>query len=590
MLRSRLRVQLRLIIPSHEQRFQFSNSAYLNSAYWQQRGNQSKIPRHQKEKQQQQQYKQQRQNRDNNFEKYKSKFEREEGYHLRNRRQENAEEDSDFKFARDGGRQQLFKAGGNKSRSHSEYRDRNQRRDTAKKSETDDEEPEFKNYHRPDRGRIMMSPEDVYLESKVQEISAKVFSTAQSFRKRAPLQENLLDADNDISDTEIEPDRKSSTSSAKALSKTSRNSYKGRAHDRNGKYITDPYLIAEYIKKALAQGRTDDALENARRGAENATVGWNYIIRRVMHEGKVNAAISYFNEMRRRGAVPNGFTFTALFEGLADNVASTPTALEKTKRILAYAVRSGKCKLEPILLTSALNVARQAGDINAMYEILDVTQDLISPDGVTYSMILSIYSNAARTDKALADEVREIWAEAVRHAERSRTKPVKRVVMSGKLILNAARALLKSTNLEDIYLVYRILTSAFSLPLYFSPDQVFAIKDPDSIEEDVIKSYLYTLPSSEEMDMHGIPLLLETCDRLRQRDAFLKYHEYFKTRTIMGSALHLKYTERMDEKGLPALEFDERQGANEDLVPRVTRADRRLQQRMAARLRDDDDD
>ncbi|KAK7205538.1 hypothetical protein BZA70DRAFT_278351 [Myxozyma melibiosi] len=489
---------------------------------------------------------------------------------------------------------------------------------SVQRKDEQDEVPVLNNYHRPDRGTkfpeeissfrdMDMDQDDENVKAKAGKIRDQVFAYASSRPTVRPTvrptaktpERQSLKAEGDIDEVELELDMDSDTGvrnrkkntkkdePKKKLKDESKKFFKDGPRTRDGAEVTDPYLISKYIKVAIARGNLDVALENARRGGEHSTTGWNLIIQHTMSEAKVNTALSYFNEMRRRGAKPNGYTFTALFQGLANHSAIAPTAVDKTKRILAYAVHKGTFKLEPVLLNAALQVARVNRDIDAMYEILGTAMDVIPLDAASYSIIFNIYSNAGRSNRELGSEVREIWAEAVSEAKRSQRLSNDRVVLFNSVIYNVTRALLKSKSQADVYLAYRIIVNAYNLPQYIVPTELLVsniIQDPSAVEDTALEPYLCNDTSDESrlskapIEKTAVPFIFEACDRLRQRDAFIEYHTYFKQRIYLGSSLHMKYTEQMDKNGLPAVGDD----VVQDTVPEVTRKDRRMQRRLYA--------
>ncbi|KAK9369751.1 hypothetical protein V1509DRAFT_618991 [Lipomyces kononenkoae] len=149
----------------------------------------------------------------------------------------------------------------------------------------------------------------------------------------------------------------------------------------------DPYVLAEKTKKALDKGQITAALALARDGGDRATVSWNYIIQYEFQNKHVAAALRNFTEMRKRGAAPNDRTFTMVLNGLAINVDIAPTAVQKCLRIFAYITDQKKVKVNNFHLNTALKVCTAASDVDAMWQVLDMADNIVEPDDATYTTI-----------------------------------------------------------------------------------------------------------------------------------------------------------------------------------------------------------
>ncbi|KAK9377691.1 uncharacterized protein V1513DRAFT_476590 [Lipomyces chichibuensis] len=149
----------------------------------------------------------------------------------------------------------------------------------------------------------------------------------------------------------------------------------------------DPYVLAEKTKKALEKGKLTDAVTLARDGRDRSTVSWNYIIQYEFQNKHVSAALGYFNEMRKRGAAPNDRTFTMVLNGLAINADTAATAVQKCLRIFAYITDQKRVKVNNFHLNSALKVCASASDVDAMWQVLEMADNLVEPDEATYTTI-----------------------------------------------------------------------------------------------------------------------------------------------------------------------------------------------------------
>ncbi|KAK9353297.1 hypothetical protein V1523DRAFT_411585 [Lipomyces doorenjongii] len=184
--------------------------------------------------------------------------------------------------------------------------------------------------------------------------------------------------------------RKSDTSSGKSNSRGDLKFETKRSRTKKDKRVTrkwDPYVLAEKIKKALEKGQLTESVTLARDGRDQSTVSWNYIIQHEFQNKHVSAALGYFNEMRKRGAAPNDRTFTIVLNGLAINADTAPTAVQKCLRIFAYITDQKRVKVNNFHLNAALKVCASALDVDAMWQVLEMADNLVEPDEATYTTI-----------------------------------------------------------------------------------------------------------------------------------------------------------------------------------------------------------
>ncbi|KAK9240236.1 hypothetical protein V1525DRAFT_371261 [Lipomyces kononenkoae] len=164
--------------------------------------------------------------------------------------------------------------------------------------------------------------------------------------------------------------------------KSARRKHKKKIHAK-----WDPYVLAEKTKKALDKGQVTEAVALARDGGDRSTVSWNYIIQHEFQHKHVSAALRYFTEMRKRGAAPNDRTFTMVLNGLAINVDIAPTAVQKCLRVFAYITDQKRVKVNNFHLNVALKVCVAASDVDAMWQVLDMADNIVEPDEATYTTI-----------------------------------------------------------------------------------------------------------------------------------------------------------------------------------------------------------
>ncbi|KAI9826116.1 MAG: hypothetical protein M1832_000565 [Thelocarpon impressellum] len=164
-------------------------------------------------------------------------------------------------------------------------------------------------------------------------------------------------------------------------------------------YLKDPFKLAEHVRVSLRDGGFDKALDMVREASKDlaCTVSWNHLMNYQMHQGKVSAALKTYNEMKKRGQTPDGYTYTLLLRGLAEN-AHYPHALAKALA-LYHSLFAPHAPLKPSLIhtNAVLNVCARAGDMDSLWGIAARLPDHGpgAPDDWTFATILNaIRANA----------------------------------------------------------------------------------------------------------------------------------------------------------------------------------------------------
>ncbi|KAK3301611.1 uncharacterized protein B0T15DRAFT_544127 [Chaetomium strumarium] len=161
-------------------------------------------------------------------------------------------------------------------------------------------------------------------------------------------------------------------------------------------HFTDPFHIANYVDTALQKGRFDEALLMARRASRNkkVEVTWNHLIDYQMKNRRLHAAVKLYNEMKKRGQVPNAKTYTIIFRGCAESVHPRLAVAEAT-RIYNFMNRQGALKPNTIHMNAVLEVCSRAADLDSLFTVLSTCNEgLRAPDAHTYTIVF----NALRHD------------------------------------------------------------------------------------------------------------------------------------------------------------------------------------------------
>ncbi|KAK9454649.1 hypothetical protein V1511DRAFT_500612 [Dipodascopsis uninucleata] len=324
---------------------------------------------------------------------------------------------------------------------------------------------------------------------------------------------------------------------------------------------SNSYTLSRRIEKRLAVHKLDEAIEIARIGYNNATVAWNLIIEYLMRAKKVSLAQKCFSEMSKRGSQPNERTFTILFKGLAYNADILPSAVDRCLKLITHMTSKLNTKeINIIHLNSALQVCSSAAQYNRVWEVLQAFDDLVKPDGQSYSIIFTALSRSAmdnsgldevispsmptldssnesstvepndnlkrhfgRSNVTLSADIRILWTEAV---EKGKAGNETHFILSDRLVLACVRALLKTSHRKDYITALRILAAAFNLPLMVKP----------WFEDDtpVIKN------TNFKITPYVVPLVLEVCVKLDHERAYGGYVKLFRSMGIKKGYIGFK--------------------------------------------------
>ncbi|KAI9049195.1 hypothetical protein LZ554_007042 [Drepanopeziza brunnea f. sp. 'monogermtubi'] len=198
------------------------------------------------------------------------------------------------------------------------------------------------------------------------------------------------------------------------------------------KYLNDPVKMADYVRKTLqTSGDFDFVQELVRAASKNDihVVSWNHLIGYQMSKGRMNAAISTYNEMKKRAQTPDAYTYTTIFNGCVAHKESN-NALPKVLTIYnSMFADNSKVKPNTIHMNCVLQMCAKAKNMDALFAIVAqfTEKGLKSPNNLSFSIILNaIRFNAAagmrsilspmeqrQNKRAAIASSREIWMEVV---------------------------------------------------------------------------------------------------------------------------------------------------------------------------------
>ncbi|KAF4123258.1 PPR repeat [Geosmithia morbida] len=251
----------------------------------------------------------------------------------------------------------------------------------------------------------------------------------------------------------------------------------------------DPWAVGQYVEKALARGAFDEALllvQKSSAGGNQVVVAWNHLIDYQFQRQQLKHALKLYNDMKKRGQLPNARTFTVMFRGLAKSQHPKQAVAEAVKH---YNVLLNDKRLEPnsIHLNAVLNVCARAGDLENMFLIANsVNESTRSPTAYTYTTIFNAlrHHSAAASPRAGAgsrasrDEdgddlpADQKYANAIKVVERAkglweevvRKWFAARIVIDEELVCSMGRLLLASPRREDKRQIFDLLEQTMKIP------------------------------------------------------------------------------------------------------------------------------
>jgi pentatricopeptide repeat protein len=162
-------------------------------------------------------------------------------------------------------------------------------------------------------------------------------------------------------------------------------------------------MIAQHVRRTLDKGKFEEALQLTRRAGRDTkvTVSWNHLIDYQMEQQRLHAAVKLYNEMKKRGQLPDARTYTIIFRGCA--VSLHPAlAVAEAMRIYNTMLNTDRIKPNTIHLNAVLDVCARAGDIDAMFAIANsANEGLRLPNNQTFTIILNALRHKPEVSRKL---------------------------------------------------------------------------------------------------------------------------------------------------------------------------------------------
>ncbi|ODQ53881.1 hypothetical protein SAICODRAFT_70578 [Saitoella complicata NRRL Y-17804] len=282
---------------------------------------------------------------------------------------------------------------------------------------------------------------------------------------------------------------------------------------RDSTVLTDSYFLSERVQRLLKNGREQDAINLIRMATNetSCTVSWNLILQECLKKGAVTAAFKYFNEMKKRAHHPDSYTYTILFNGLAENahVSSVPEYLSK----LWFSLTAPKSpvRLNTIHANAALKVAVKANNLTMAWEILDKlpTEGAAKPDALTYTSLFTLVANKDGEDKMKEiEELKGVW-EQMFSAWKAGDEEAE---MSETFIAAYCRMLTSGGKKDDCEEVFKVF------------EQTFGIKNLNRTATAVVEQPRKLV----KIGNNGLSVILETCSQIGQKRLGINYFDLIR--------------------------------------------------------------
>ncbi|KAF2834927.1 hypothetical protein M501DRAFT_1008886 [Patellaria atrata CBS 101060] len=159
------------------------------------------------------------------------------------------------------------------------------------------------------------------------------------------------------------------------------------------RYLPDPLALAEHVRKTLKAGDEAKAIALVHMANKQGgcIVSWNHLMDYQMSQGRIKGAFKTYNEMKKRGQMPDSHTFVILFRGLADH-AHHADALGKALSLF-HSMGAANSHTKPAIIhaNAVLKVCARANNMDALWGIIAKLPERGpgSADNMTYTTILN---------------------------------------------------------------------------------------------------------------------------------------------------------------------------------------------------------
>lgn len=260
----------------------------------------------------------------------------------------------------------------------------------------------------------------------------------------------------------------------------------GKVVEMELKWLQDPRALSDRVARLLQGNDVVLAValvRAAQKEGMECTVAWNHLMEYSLSNNSPLAALKFYNEMKKRGRMPNSLTYTIMLDGLAKvtkdvgkdaRINPVWAALSIYKSISAP---NSIVKLNIIHTNAMLNVCARHLSMLTLWQIAGELPESGegSPDCTTYSIILRAIADSAQRDvsRLKPSKVEEILArkaKAVKEGKRIWSDVVFRwkkgqLELDNLLVNSMANLLLEGATDRDCYDVFALINQATGIPI-----------------------------------------------------------------------------------------------------------------------------
>ncbi|KAL4785142.1 hypothetical protein BJX76DRAFT_325184 [Aspergillus varians] len=247
-------------------------------------------------------------------------------------------------------------------------------------------------------------------------------------------------------------------------------------------WLKDRTILLERIQRLL---RRDDIVmaaalvRAATRAQYDCTAAWNCILDYCLEKGNAKAAFKFWNDMKKRGSMPNDWSYTTMLHGLS-KVKKTPYVDPVVMARSVYRSLlnpNSSVKLALIHTNAMLSVCGHHGAMDVLWEVAGgiPEEGPESPDSYTYTIILNAIRRSIQRD---VEKFKEYEAEKSHHKRLAGIAEGKRVwsdiiyrwksghiAMSNQLVTAMAGLLWEGIGDRHLYEVLQLLHQTTGLPI-----------------------------------------------------------------------------------------------------------------------------
>ncbi|CAR21228.1 Mrx1p [Lachancea thermotolerans CBS 6340] len=159
-----------------------------------------------------------------------------------------------------------------------------------------------------------------------------------------------------------------------------------------GEQLRDSKLIAADVSKFLSRNQLEKAVFLARLAKSRGVVGMNKVIEHFCQvKQDAGSAIDMYNWRKKWDIPPNEFTHTILFDGLAN--VKQPLSEKQSQRVLKIAkLLLEREEMNIAGFNASLSALANSVNVEYAFELFDARKKQISPDAITYTILLRALS------------------------------------------------------------------------------------------------------------------------------------------------------------------------------------------------------